>query len=103
MPGVITKRNRPSVFAADSSLCAQDEILIAQQLLRIPAHAGVLGEAEQIAARLRAQHLLGNRQSARRTSGAGLDVGNHGLGTAQEFVQSRGHAVLFLTSDLSEK
>ena len=50
------------------------------QLARLPAHADVLRPAEQIAAGRFAQHLLGQRQTAGGTGGAGLHVEQGGIG-----------------------
>ena len=51
MAGVIAERDRFAVRRAQSALRAEDEKLFAPDFGGIPAHAGVLRQAEQIAAR----------------------------------------------------
>src|SRR5690606_25347194 len=48
---VITERDGMAVRRADAALRAEDQELPAEQLARVPAHAGVLRQAENRAAR----------------------------------------------------
>ena len=51
MSGVITQRDGLSVFASDTAHRAEDQNLVPQKLLRIPAHPSALSQPEQVAAR----------------------------------------------------
>ena len=64
--GVIAERDRRAVRRADAALRAEDEELRAAELARVPAHAGVLRQPEEVAAGALEQHLLGQRQLALR-------------------------------------
>ena len=66
MAGVIAERDGLAVRRAQPALGAQDQKLLAPDFGGIPAHAGVLRQAKQIAARAVQQHLLRQRQAARR-------------------------------------
>ena len=46
---VIPQRDRLAVGPAQAALGAQDQVRVARDLARRPAHAGVLGQAEQVA------------------------------------------------------
>ena len=60
--GVVAERDRRAVLPAQPALRAEDQVRRAPDLGGVPAHAGVLGHAEQVAARLAQQHLGGDRQ-----------------------------------------
>jgi hypothetical protein len=60
--GVVAQRDRPAVLGSQAPLRADDEHLIAEELLRVPAHSGALRHAEQVAAGAVAQQLVGERQ-----------------------------------------
>jgi hypothetical protein len=64
MPGVVAQRNRVSIGGAHPAVCTQDQILAAPDLFRVPAHAHVLCERKEVAARLVEQHVLGQREFA---------------------------------------
>jgi hypothetical protein len=64
--GVVSERQRLAVIGAQPAECADDDVLLALQRTGIPPHADVLGESEQIAARLIPQHVRGERQPAGR-------------------------------------
>ena len=66
--GVIAERDRRAVRRADAALRAQDQEFRVAQAARRPAHAGVLREAEDVAAGRVAQELIVERQ---RAAGAG--------------------------------
>ena len=74
MAGVIAKCDGLPVRRADAALRAEDEKGFADRLARIPTHACVLTETEDVAARSVAEHLLGQRQAARGAGGFGLDL-----------------------------
>jgi hypothetical protein len=76
MSGVITQRDRLSVRRAQSALCAENQKLLSAQFLRIPAHASILGESENISARLTQQHFGVEGKLARRTLCFGADLVN---------------------------
>ena len=63
---VVPERDRPPVRRADAALRAEDQELRAAQAPRLPAHAGVLREAEEIAARRVPQQVGVERQRADR-------------------------------------
>ncbi len=60
--GVITQGDRLAVGTAHAPLRAQDEIGIAGDLARRPAHARILRQAEEIARRPFPQHFAGQRE-----------------------------------------
>src|SRR2546430_9634585 len=64
----------PPLFRSDAAVGAEHEELRPAQLARVPAHAGVLGEAEDVAARALQQHLGGQRKSARRAGADSLHI-----------------------------
>jgi hypothetical protein len=69
MAGVVAERDRPAVLAAQASLRAEDQERGARCLARVPAHAGVLREAEEVAARRPQQQLGLERQASGRAFG----------------------------------
>ena len=71
--GVIAQRDRLAVRPAQATLGAQDQIRIACDLGRRPAHAGVLGQAEQVARGPVGEHLVGQRQRP----GGAVGLGGH--------------------------
>ena len=77
--GVVAERDRLAVVAAQAALRAEDQVGRARGLARVPAHAGVLGEAEEVAARGRAQHLRFEREAAAGASGARADRARVGV------------------------
>ena len=60
-----------SIGRAQTALCAENEKLLAPQLRRIPAHAGVLREAENVAARAVPKHIFRERADCRQGPGPG--------------------------------
>ena len=98
--GVIPERDGPAVGGADAALGAEHQELRPAQLARVPAHAGVLGQPEDVAARPLDQHLRGQRQAARRAGPRRLDPPQRAVGF-HDLVKSKGltrHADLpFLT------
>ncbi len=83
MPRVVTQRDRRAIGSADAALRAQDQKLSARQLRRVPTHADIHGQPENIAARGLAQQLRRQRQAARGTGGAGLDIEQGGIAIEQ--------------------
>ena len=69
MTGVEAERYRRSIGRAKAAGGAQDQELLAQQLRRPPAHARVLAEPEDVAARPLDQHLGGEWQRPLRSCG----------------------------------
>ena len=65
--GVVAERDRRAIRRADPAVSREDEELRAADGGRLPAHAGVLRPAEDIAGRSRAQHLRRQRQRAHGT------------------------------------
>src|SRR5690349_9634490 len=92
MSSMISKRDRRAVWPAQSALRAQNEKLFAPKLLRIPAHAGILSEAEQISARLVQQHVRGHWQAACRTFGLRLYFVDSRQGSGEDVALS--HALI---------
>ncbi len=66
--GMEAESDGRAVFSAQAAMRAQDQELGIEQAIRVPAHAGVLSQAEEIARWLREQHLSGERQLARRSA-----------------------------------
>ena len=93
MPGVITERDGLAIGRAQSALRAEDEKLFASDLGRIPTHAGILREAEQIAAGTVQQQVFRQGQTPRRTAGLRLNPVNLRR-TGIEHVMGGTHAVI---------
>ena len=55
--GVVAEGDGPAVLAANAPEGAEDQVGRARRLRGVPAHAGVLGQAEEVAARPVAEHL----------------------------------------------
>ena len=64
VPGVVAEGDRLALLGAHATHGADDHVLRSAERVRAPAHAGVLREAEDVAARLVAQHLRGQRQTS---------------------------------------
>ena len=67
VPGVIAESDRRSVRRADSAVGGEDQELLSADGGGLPSHPGVLRPAEDIARGARAEHLLGERERARRS------------------------------------
>ena len=76
MAGVITERDRAAVRRAQTALRTQNQELFAPELARVPAHTGVLRQAEDVTARPIEQHLFGQGQASGRPAGPGLNLIN---------------------------
>ena len=74
MARMIAERDRPAIRCAHAALSAEDEKWLAPNFARIPTHACVLRQTEQVAARSVAQHLLSQRQAAGGSRRFGLDL-----------------------------
>src|SRR5262249_41514284 len=74
--------------SADASLGAENQELAAIQLGRIPAHAGILRQTEEIAAGGFPQQFGRQRQTACRAGAAGLDGVNRVVGRIKNRVHS---------------
>ena len=74
MAGVIAEGDGGAIGRPHSSLRADDQILLPQQVLRLPAHAGRLGEAKQVAAGPGFEDFIRQRQFPARTLGARLNL-----------------------------
>ena len=72
--GMVAESDRRAVRRADAALCAENEELGIAQAAGAPAHAGVLREAEDVAAGRVAQELFVQWQGAGGADGMGLDV-----------------------------
>ena len=68
--GVIAERDRGAIGGADAAVGAEDEELLAAERGGIPAHAGVLGPAEEVAGGAVEQHF--GRDGQRRLAGRAL-------------------------------
>jgi hypothetical protein len=64
MAGVIPERDWLALLRAQPAHRADDHVLRSAERLRAPTHAGVLGEAEDVAARLVPEHLRRQRQTS---------------------------------------
>ena len=74
VPGVVPERDRLPVGGAQAALRAEDEELPASGLRGLPPHAGVLAQAEEVAARAVAQQVLGQGQAPRGAGSSRLDL-----------------------------
>src|SRR5207244_6590819 len=83
-----------AAWLAEAALRAEDQESFAAQFVGIPAHAGVLTEAEDISARLVEEHFRVEGQFSRRAFGFGVDFKNL-FRTWREQIAS-GHSVIFL-------
>jgi hypothetical protein len=72
--GVEAEGDGGAVCAAQASVGAEDEDFRAQQLLRLPPHACVLAEAEEIAGGRGEEHFRRDGQQAARARRVGRDV-----------------------------
>jgi len=86
VPGVVSQRHRAAVLAAQAAVCADDDVLRAAQGRGAPAHAHVLRQAEDVAARLLAQHVRGKGEPARGPV-TGEPAGGDGAGRTEHRVQ----------------
>ena len=73
MTGVKAESDGGAVWSAQAAVGAEDEDLGAEDAGRVPAHADVLAETEEIAGGLSEQHLGGDGESAGRARGVGCD------------------------------
>ena len=78
--GVVAERDGAAVGRADAALRAEDQELAAAQLGRVPAHAGVLRQAEDGAGGRQAQEFVVERQTAGGAGGVGVDGVNRRVG-----------------------
>ena len=85
--GVKSQRDGFAVFRAQTAVRAQDQKLRIEQPRRIPSHAGILRQAEEIAGGLGEQHLRRERQRARGTCRVRGDAQNLGAAILQNRVQ----------------
>ena len=81
MTGMQAQRHRAAVGGAQAALGAEDQVRIAPDLAGAPAHAGVLGHAEQVAAGRLAQGGVVDRQTAGRAFAGGAGGGQRGAVT----------------------
>ena len=74
MAGVIAECDGLPVRRPQAALGAKDEELLAPELSGLPAHAGILRHAEQVAARAVAKLVLGDGEFARRPARPALKL-----------------------------
>ena len=67
MSGVIAEGQRLSIFLSKPTMCAQYEEGISIHFRGIPSHAGILGQAKEVATGFVQEHLLSQRQFSGRT------------------------------------
>jgi len=83
---------------------AENQELGIEQALRLPAHAGVLAQAKQVARWLSEQHLRGDGQAAAGPLGMGQGLGEERWLTLQNLLDSgpiHGHGLAIIVSALS--
>ena len=73
--GVVAERDRGAVVGANAALGREDQELVASDLRCLPAHPGVLREAEHVAGRAVAQELRRERQRPFGPCRGRLDLG----------------------------
>src|SRR5437588_3969304 len=76
MAGMKAERDGFAAWLAEAALGAEDQESFAAQFVGIPAHAGVLTEAEDISAGLVEEHFRREGQFSRRPFGFSLDIEN---------------------------
>ena len=91
---VIAQRDRLAVRGPQAALRAQDQVGIAGDLARRPAHAGVLGQAEEVARRPVPQHLAGQRQRARGPLAGGRDLVDGGIVRVDQRLEARDGSIV---------
>ena len=69
MAGVETESDGLAIFRAQAAMRAQDQKLRIEESIRLPTHAGVLTQAEEISRWLREQHLRSERKQPGGTMG----------------------------------
>ena len=74
VPGVVAQRDRLAGRAAEPAHRAEDQERLAADLLGRPAHARILGQAEQVPGRPFAEHRVRQRQGPRGPIGGRLDL-----------------------------
>jgi len=74
VPGVVAEGDGPAVGGAHAPLCREHEVPRAAQLARVPSHARVLRQPEDVTARAVPEHLGGERQTAARPRRRALDL-----------------------------
>ncbi len=80
MPGVVAQGDGRAVRGADPAQRAQDQEFFRQQARRLPAHGGILGQPEDLAAGGAAQQIGVQRQAALRPGGVGRHLVNGRVG-----------------------
>lgn len=78
--GVVAEGDGRAVGGADAALGAENEKFFAEQFARVPAHAGVLRQAEDVPAGGVAQHLCGEREFAGGAGRGGAQGVDRGIG-----------------------
>ena len=82
--GVVAERDGRAVGGANAAVGAEDEELLAAERGGVPAHAGVLAPAEEIAGGPLEQHLGSDGQGAGGTGGLAADVVDGGIGGVED-------------------
>ncbi len=82
--GVVAESDGRAVGGADSAMGAEDEELLTAERGRVPAHAGVLAQAEEVAGRAVEEHLGGDGEHAGGAGGFAADVVDGGVGGVQD-------------------
>ena len=66
MTRVVAESYRRAIFGSNTALGTEDQVLVAPEVVRIPAHASILGPAENVPAGQGPQHRRRQGQLARR-------------------------------------
>ena len=75
MAGVESERDGGAVGVTEAAGRGEDDELLSEKLDRVPAHAGVLGHAEVVAARAVYQEVLGEGERSAWAARVGEDLG----------------------------
>ena len=78
--GVVAEGDGRAVGGADAAVGAEDEEFLAAERGRVPAHAGVLAPAEEVAGGAVEEHLGGDGERAGGAGGFAADVVDGGVG-----------------------
>ena len=93
VPGVIPEGDGRAIGGANAAVGAEDEKLFAAEQGGVPAHAGVLGPAEEVAGGAVEQHFRRYGSGALRSARFGRDIENRGVAGIENTFRSYGHAV----------
>ncbi len=93
MACVIAERHGRTVGRADSAVRAEDQELLAAERRGLPAHAGILAPAKEVARGTMEQHLRSNRERARGSRRLAANIVQRRVGGFENVAVHRGHDI----------